>query len=88
MAVTRSTLASRSSPGGRAGTRALDSWRTTELIWTLAASLLIAAAFFLVYQAKKPDPATTPLLNLNALNAREDLLPRSTRPSRPARAIS
>jgi cell division protein FtsW (lipid II flippase) len=76
MAVTRSTLASRGNAGGLAA--GSFSWRTTELIWTVAASLLIAAGFYLVYKAKAPEPATTPLLNLNALNAREDLLPSLT----------
>jgi cell division protein FtsW (lipid II flippase) len=72
MAVTRSTVASRSTTPG---IRPAFSWRITELLWTLAASLLIAAGFYLVYQAKAPAPSTTPLLNLNALNAREDVLP-------------
>ena len=81
MAVTRSTLASRGSASGLAA--GSFPWRTTELIWTLAASLLIATGFYLVYQAlvseaKLPTsaaPSTAPLLNLNALNGREDLLP-------------
>ena len=72
MAVTRSTVSSRSTAPG---IHAAFSWRTTELLWTLAASLLIAVGFYLVYQAKAPAPSTTPLLNLNTLNAREDLLP-------------
>jgi len=85
MAVTRSTLASRGNAGGLAA--GSFSWRATELIWTLAASLLIAIGFYLVYQAliyqaKLAAPAATPataaLLNLNALNGREDLLPSLT----------
>src|SRR5580704_10344839 len=73
MAVTRSTVATRkSSAAMRPGA---ISWRTNELIWLLAASLVIAAGFYLVYRAKAPAPSTTPLLNLNALNGREDLLP-------------
>ena len=76
MAVTRSTVATRRSAGGLAA--GSFSSRTTELIWTLAASLLIATGFYLVYKAKAPEPAATPLLNLNAINAREDLLPSLT----------
>jgi hypothetical protein len=77
MAVTRSTVASRT---GNAGGLAAGSfsWRIAELLWTLAASLLIAVGFYLVYQAKAPAPSTAPLLNLNTLNAREDLLPSLT----------
>ena len=82
MAVTRSTAATRRNAGGLAAGPL--PWRATELIWTLAASLLIAIGFYLVYQALisqaklSATPAATPLLNLNTLNGREDLLPSLT----------
>ena len=80
MAVTRSRSVERAEvrrvPGRHAG------WRSRELVWTLAASLLVGTGLYLVYQAKsQPLPAieqglaSKKLLNLNALAAREDLLP-------------
>src|SRR5690242_5687916 len=80
MAVTRSTRAERTElrrvPGGRAA------WRVRELIWTVGAAVLIAAGLSLVYRAKTQDfaeieqgLASKKLLNLNALGAREELLP-------------
>ena len=77
MAVTRSTAANRP----RAG-RAHHGWRTTELLGTLAAALIVAFGLHLVHQAKSADLAeidhglaSKQLLNLNGLAAREDLLP-------------
>jgi cell division protein FtsI/penicillin-binding protein 2/cell division protein FtsW (lipid II flippase) len=51
-------------------------WRTRELIWLAAASLIAGAGLYLVYQSRQPAVDATPApLNLNALGAREDLLP-------------
>jgi cell division protein FtsW (lipid II flippase) len=72
MAVTRSTTAERKivAPAG------IRAWRTRELLWMLGASALLACGIYLVYQSRQPMIAATPApLNLNALNAREDLLP-------------
>jgi cell division protein FtsW (lipid II flippase) len=45
-------------------------------VWSLAASLLVAGGLFLVYRAKSQEfPNVRSLVNLNALSAREDLLP-------------
>ncbi len=76
MAVTRSTVASRGSSARVVAGAGF--WRTSELIWLVAASLLVAAGLYLVYQAKAPAPPAAPLINLNALSAREDLLPSLT----------
>jgi cell division protein FtsW (lipid II flippase) len=80
MAVTRSTRAERTDlrrvPGRRAP------WRMQELVWTVAAALLVGAGLYLVHRARVQDfaqieqgLAAKKLLNLNALSAREDLLP-------------
>ncbi len=72
MAVTHSKAAARkaTAPAG------IRSWRVNELLWMLAASALLGAGLYLVYQSRQPALNTTPApLNLNALNAREDLLP-------------
>jgi cell division protein FtsW (lipid II flippase) len=80
MAVTRSRASERAVtpaiPGRRAG------WRLQELLWTLAAALLVGGGIYLVYQAKarpfaevEQGLASKRLLNLNSLGAREDLLP-------------
>jgi cell division protein FtsI/penicillin-binding protein 2/cell division protein FtsW (lipid II flippase) len=51
-------------------------WRIRELIWLAAASLIAGAGLYLVYQSRQPALDATPApLNLNALGAREDLLP-------------
>ena len=74
MAVTRSRAAERTTVQRAALVR--SRWRMRELVWTLAAGLLVAAGLFLVYRAKTRDfPAASRLLNLNGLSTREDLLP-------------
>ncbi|HUJ20597.1 MAG TPA: FtsW/RodA/SpoVE family cell cycle protein, partial [Bryobacteraceae bacterium] len=80
MAVTRSSAAERA-PAQWAARRPVR-WRTRELVWTIAASLLVGAGLYLVYRAKTADfsnldqgLAAKKLLNLNGLSAREDLLP-------------
>jgi cell division protein FtsW (lipid II flippase) len=51
-------------------------WRVRELLWMLGASAFVAGGLYLVYQSRQPALTATPApLNLNALNAREDLLP-------------
>jgi cell division protein FtsW (lipid II flippase)/cell division protein FtsI/penicillin-binding protein 2 len=57
-------------------------WRRKEAIWMLAGTLLALIGFFMVYRAKtrsfaeiETGLAGKQLLNLNDLNAREDLLP-------------
>jgi cell division protein FtsW (lipid II flippase) len=51
-------------------------WRIRELLWILGGSAFIAGGLYLVYQSRQPALAATPApLNLNALSAREDLLP-------------
>jgi cell division protein FtsW (lipid II flippase) len=80
MAVTRSRSVERAEtrrvPGRNAG------WRGREFVWTLAAALMVGAGLYLVYQAKsqalpeiEQGLASKKLLNLNALTAREELLP-------------
>ncbi|HYW41861.1 MAG TPA: FtsW/RodA/SpoVE family cell cycle protein [Bryobacteraceae bacterium] len=80
MAVTRSRAAERAEvrrlPRQRAG------WRLVELLSTLGAAALVAAALFQVYRVKTQGLAEVDqglaahrLVNLNALGAREDLLP-------------
>jgi cell division protein FtsW (lipid II flippase) len=80
MAVTRSRAAER--PAVRRGSRARAPWRSNELLWMLAATVLLAIGLFLVYKAKDAtlgdvdqQLAAKKLLNLNELGAREDLLP-------------
>ncbi|HUK17808.1 MAG TPA: FtsW/RodA/SpoVE family cell cycle protein [Bryobacteraceae bacterium] len=80
MPLTRSTAAERPRFRTAAGTRPV--WRFHELLWGLAAALLIGAGLWLVYRAKTQDSSTIDqglqakqLLNLNELGAREDLLP-------------
>lgn len=75
MAVTRSTAAERRTQPPPFTSRRDP--RTLELIALLLGSLAVAAALALVYQAKSatfPGP-DAPLLNLNALDRREQLLP-------------
>jgi cell division protein FtsW (lipid II flippase) len=80
MAVTKSRAAERTEI--RRATGAHPLWRFQELLWTLGASLLIAAGLYLIYQAKSRQLGPVghgltakQLLNLNSLSAREDLLP-------------
>ena len=79
MAVTRSTVTERAELRGPSRRVA---WRGGELLGTVAAALLVAAALFLVYRAKSQplpeiarDLAAKRLINLNDLSAREDLPP-------------
>ena len=78
MAVTRSTAAQRPRLSGARKSR----WRRDELIGVLAATLVLGWGLRFVYQAKSADLAaidhglaSKQLLDLNALTAREDLLP-------------
>jgi len=80
MAVTRSRSVERVQASQRG--KLAFAWRRTEALWMLAASLLLLFGFFLVYRAKsrsfaeiEAGLANKQLLNLNDLNAREDLLP-------------
>jgi cell division protein FtsW (lipid II flippase) len=86
MAVTRSTSIDRSQErrGSRSGSRAFR-WRGAELLALVAAGAAVAFGLHLVYQAKSQGLtgidsglAARQLLNLNDLNAREDLLPALT----------
>jgi cell division protein FtsW (lipid II flippase) len=82
MAVTRSRSVERSmavDPRRRAA------WRSREFLFTLAASLLVAAGLYQVHQAKSQGLADIDaglaarrLLNLNDLGGREELLPALT----------
>jgi cell division protein FtsW (lipid II flippase) len=78
MAVTRSTAAERP----RTGRASKAGWRRNETIGLAAAALVVALGLHAVYAAKSAalpeiDHGLTAkqILNLNALNAREDLLP-------------
>ena len=72
MAVTKSRATERKTA---AASRAIR-WRRKELLWMLGASVLLAAGLYLVYQSRQPILAAKPApLNLNAISAREDLLP-------------
>ena len=80
MAVTRSSAAERA-PLQRS-LRSAANWRTRELAWTVAASVLVATGLFLVYRAKTVEFSSLEqglnakkLLDLNNLSTREDLLP-------------
>ena len=83
MAVTRSgsveRAASRDLPGQRAA------WRGREFLFTVVASLLVAAGLFQVHKAKSEGLGEVEagltakrLLNLNELGAREELIPALT----------
>ncbi len=75
MAVTRSRAPERATVAS-AGIRA---WRVDEFVWLLAASAFVAFGLYLVNQSRQPALNATPApLNLNALSAREDLLPALT----------
>jgi cell division protein FtsW (lipid II flippase) len=72
MAVTRSRATERAA----AVSARRFSWRATELVWLIAASGFLAFGLYLVFQSRQPALSATPApLNLNALGAREDLLP-------------
>src|SRR3954470_15732951 len=80
MAVTRSRAAER--PAVRRGPRPRVTWRSQELVWLAAASVLVFIGLFLVYKAKaapldevEQQLTDRKLLNLNQLGAREELLP-------------
>jgi len=80
MAVTRSQTSQRAELRRARGSRVR--WRRSEFVWTVAAGLLIGAGLHQVYQAKSQPLAgvanglaAKSLLDLNALSAREDLLP-------------
>ena len=85
MAVTRSSAAERtqaSHSGRRAFAWSALARRRDEALWMLGASLLLLFGFLLVYSAKtrafaeiETSLANKQLLDLNDLNAREDLLP-------------
>src|SRR6516165_2583176 len=85
MAVTRSRAAERPEIRGTAGSTGRHirpRWRTRELAWMLGAGILVAIGLYFVNSAKAPELADARqqlaarnLLNLNELNAREDLLP-------------
>src|ERR1700733_2747293 len=77
MAVTRSTAAHRPQ-----AVRTQLTWRRSELLSLAAAALVVAFGLNAVHRAKSADLAaidqgltSKQLLNLNALTAREDLLP-------------
>ncbi|MGA2119398.1 MAG: FtsW/RodA/SpoVE family cell cycle protein [Bryobacteraceae bacterium] len=79
MAITRSTAADRTQLRRSPPT---PRWRVREFAWTLAASALVAAGLYLVWNAKTTgmasidqDLAAHRIANLNGLSAREDLLP-------------
>jgi cell division protein FtsW (lipid II flippase) len=72
MPVTKSKAAERKA-AAPAGVRA---WRTRELLWMVGASAFLVGGLYLVYQSRQAViVAAPPPLNLNTLNAREDLLP-------------
>jgi cell division protein FtsW (lipid II flippase) len=80
MAVTRSRSVERVEL--RRTTRGRPRWRTRELLWMLAAALVVGGGLYLVYQSKtqalaeaEQGLAAKRLLNLNALGTREELLP-------------
>jgi len=80
MAVTRSKAVERPQIRRFSGPR--PRWRWGELVWLVAAGVLVAFGLSLVYRAKTRDAASVDaglaakqLLDLNTLGAREDLLP-------------
>jgi cell division protein FtsW (lipid II flippase) len=80
MAITRSQSTDRAEMRVSRGSR--SAWRRTEFLWLLAAALLVAAGLRQVYAARSQPLAEAGsaleakrALNLNALTAREDLLP-------------
>lgn len=71
-------MITRSSASQRIRVRAssLPAGRGLELLWLAAASLVVAAGLWLVWQAKTPAPAPGRLvLNLSTVDRREQLLP-------------
>ena len=80
MPVTRSTSTTRPTAGR--GLQGRPAWRFHELVSILAASLVVAAGLWLAWRAKSAGfaadqqaLAAKQIVNLNALSAREDLLP-------------
>ena len=80
MPVTRSSAANRASAGP--GVFRRPGWRIRELLWMVAAGLFVAAALWFAWRAKtagfpaaEQAFAAKQIVNLNALTAREDLLP-------------
>ncbi len=80
MPVTRSSAASR--PNAGRGLQRQPVWRVRELLWMLAAGLVVAAALWFVWRARtagfadaEQALAAKQIVNLNALSEREDLLP-------------
>jgi cell division protein FtsW (lipid II flippase) len=78
MPITRSSAASRPN----AGPLRRPLWRVRELVWMIAAGLAVAGALWTVWGAKTAGFADAEqalagkrIVNLNALTAREDLLP-------------
>src|ERR1035437_8808631 len=74
MAVTRSTAATRKT-SARASSGIPLFGRIRDLLWTALACGFVAFALHLVWQAKAPALIAGQTLNLNALSAREELLP-------------
>lgn len=72
MAVTKSRAVERKTAIAARSIR----WRRNELMWMSGGAVFLAVGLYLVYQSRQPilDAAPAPM-NLNALNAREDLLP-------------
>jgi cell division protein FtsW (lipid II flippase) len=80
MPVTKSTAAER--PQYRAASGPRPAWRFRELLWSVAAAVLISTGLWFVYGAKTREFAaiqkglgSKQILNLNELSAREDLMP-------------
>ena len=90
MAVTRSwTLAGPASVMVRVERRKASA----KLAWLVAASLMVAAGLWFVYQAKVQRMSGGPVLNVNAVASPDDLLPvwsssRIVRNSRRASSIT
>ncbi len=77
MKISRDELATREQERRRAEQRARSASRNVELVWLVAASLLIATGLYLVYGAKAHDLAEEEkqTLNLNELTSAQQLLP-------------
>ena len=80
MAVTRSSAAERAHSNGPRGQPPVGGPK--NYVWTVTASLFVAAGLYLVYRAKTSEfptveqgLASKKLLDLNSLSTREDLLP-------------
>jgi cell division protein FtsI/penicillin-binding protein 2/cell division protein FtsW (lipid II flippase) len=76
MAVTKSRTADRPEIRRGSGLRLKHPWRRRELAWMAAAAVLIAIGLWMVKASKGPElAAAAKLVDLNTLNAREDLMP-------------